>query len=435
MDDTLFCQFRMYADEASTFTRCMFASDCNWYYTSAANGLLKIIVDKSDVSPAVNFTLDNILKTMTVGGGNVIDIPTAIDALSNGNLHFASTKKPILTDCVFTSQNSALLFNNPTKQDFTLKIGSDAIIDSATFYGAFPPCLNVPIMNDSTGVPGTWDENTADGSIFVTDDCIKFDENAAIRDGSIMSKVVAIDASVITIAGIYSMYASNLKTLVTQLGLIIFLVLNTQLVKCFPIGRYLVEGKVIYNTNSFESGGIVVVTTEGNTTFSDDPVPSTLTLLLDSNISNVVYVRTMPAMYRSIKQGDGLQRGGVYLNSGLENITYRTRTIVPKESFVAENDVDDFIHANPDYKIGVIFDDTRTPSTEWIPAQLWGEYFSVRESGVIKLDPDGVPVGSGNYLAWQTPANGGYSTSARTPIRHRYLQFKFVIQNVYAGAI
>ena len=41
MDDTLFANFAMYADEASTFTRCMFASDCNWYYTSAANGLLK----------------------------------------------------------------------------------------------------------------------------------------------------------------------------------------------------------------------------------------------------------------------------------------------------------------------------------------------------------------------------------------------------------
>ena len=358
-----------------------------------------------------------------------------IDALSNGNLHFAATKKPILTDCVFTPQNSAQLFNNPTVQDFTLKIGSDAIINSSTFYGAFPPCLNVPILNDSTGIPGTWDENTADGSIFVTNNCIKFDENAAIRDGSIMSKVVAIDPSVVTVAGIYSMFSSKFE----KFGYAawaddIFGVKYTE-GQMLPIGRYLVEGKVTYGANSFESGGIVVVTTDSNTSFTNNPVESTLTQILDSNISDVVYVRTMPAIYVKIKQGAGLQRGGVYINSGLENITYNTRTIVPKESFVAENNIDDFVHANPNYEIGVVFDDTRTPSTEWIPAQLWGEYFAVRESGVIKLDPDGVPVGSGNYLAWQTPANGGYSTSARTPIRHRYLQFKFVIQNVYAGAI
>ena len=121
MDTTLFANFAMYADEASTFTRCFFAADCPWHYTSAANGLLKIIVNKSDTSEITTFTLDNTLKTMTVGGGGVIDIPTAINALSSGGLHFAENKKPIFTNCVFSEQITADIFNNATKQDFTLK--------------------------------------------------------------------------------------------------------------------------------------------------------------------------------------------------------------------------------------------------------------------------------------------------------------------------
>ena len=101
MDTTLFANFAMYADEASTFTRCFFAADCPWHYTSAANGLLKIIVNKSDTSEITTFTLDNTLKTMTVGGGGVIDIPTAINALSSGGLHFAENKKPIFYELRF----------------------------------------------------------------------------------------------------------------------------------------------------------------------------------------------------------------------------------------------------------------------------------------------------------------------------------------------
>ena len=207
--------------------------------------------------------------------------------------------------------------------------------------------------------------------------------------------MITIDPSVITIAGIYSLYASKFENFgYAAWADNIFGVKYTE-GQPLPKGRYLVEGKILYNGNSFESGGIVLITTESDTSFTNDPVPSTLTQLLDSNISDVVYVRTMPAIYVKLKQADGLQRGGVYLNTGTENITYRLRTIVPKESFIAENDVDTFVHENTDYQIGVVFDDTRAPSTEWIPGQLWGEYFSVRESGVIKLDDDGVPVGSG----------------------------------------
>ena len=46
--------------------------------------------------------------------------------------------------------------------------------------------------------------------------------------------------------------------------------------------------------------------------------------------------------------------GGVYLNYGNENITYRTRTIVPGESFMAENSVDSF-SGTTGYLIGNCF--------------------------------------------------------------------------------
>ena len=199
-----------------------------------------------------------------------------------------------------------------------------------------------------------------------------------------------------------------------------------------PIGRYLVKGAVVYDGNLLENKSVVVVQTE-NTTFFNDNVVSSLVQLLDANVSDVVYVRTIAAIYVRIKHGDGLQRGATYLNCGNANITYRNRTIVPGESFVAENAVDDFTANDSAYEIGVMFDDTRVPSSEWIPAQLFGEYFVCRERGTIKLDGSGIPVASGNYLSWQPAANGGYAnlTGLRTPIKQRYIQFKFNIKCVY----
>jgi hypothetical protein len=80
------------------------------------------------------------------------------------------------------------------------------------------------------------------------------------------------------------------------------------------------------------------------------------------------------------------------------------------------NNSDDFSNADPDYEIGVMFDDTRVQNAEWIPAQQFGEYFVGKTNGAIAHDDYNVPISSGNYLAWQPVSQGGYSDRLRKSI-------------------
>ena len=429
---SVFADFDMFADETMTFTQCLFASDCGWYYKDlieTGTPQLKIVVDTLSTSETVVFTANVENGTMTIGGGGVTDIPSAIDALYVAT---RITVKPTFTSCLFTDETAADIFNNPTKQDFTLKPNGSGVISADAYYGAFPPALSIPIMDDSTGVPATWDEHTCDGLIEVVNDEICIDEDSAATAGSIQSKIVQINPSLVTISAIFSAYASKFTDYGCALWKENMIGQSYSAGDVLPIGRYLVKGTVVYDGNLLENKSVVVVQSE-NTTFLDDNVGSSLVQMLDANISDVVYVRTIAAIYVKIKQGDGLQRGATYLNFGNANITYLNRTIVPGESFVAENAVDDFTANDAAYEIGVMFDDTRVRSSEWIPAQLFGEYFVCRERGTIKLDGSGIPVASGNYLSWQPAANGGYTnfTGLRTPIKQRYIQFKFNIRCVY----
>ena len=429
---SLFADFDMFADETMTFTQCLFASDCGWYYKDlieTGKPQLKIVVDTLSTSETVVFTANVENGTMTIGGGGVTDIPSAIDALYVAT---RITVKPTFTSCLFTAETAADIFNNPTKQDFTLKPNGSGVISADAYYGAFPPALSIPIMDDSSGVPATWDEHTCDGLIEVVNDAICIDEDSAATEGSIQSKIVQINPSLVTISAIFSAYASKFADYGCALWKENMIGQSYSAGDILPVGRYLVKGAVLYDGNLLENKSVVVVQSE-NTTFANDNVVSSLVQLLDANVSDVVYVRTIVAIYVRIKQGDGLQRGATYLNYGNENITYRNRTIVPGESFVAENAVDDFTANDADYEIGVMFDDTRVPSSEWIPAQLFGEYFVCKERGTVKLDNSGIPVASGNYLSWQPTNNGGYANlvGLRTPIKHRYIQFKFNIKCVY----
>lgn len=429
---SVFADFDMFADETMTLTQCLFASDCGWYYKDlieTGKPQLKIVVNTLSTSETVVFTANVENGTMTIGGGGVTDIPSAIDALYVAT---RITVKPTFTSCLFTTETAADIFNNPTKQDFTLKPNGSGVISLNDYYGAFPPALSIPIMNDSTGVPATWDEHTCDGLIEVVNDEICIDEDSKATEGSIQSKIVKINPSLVTISAIFSAYASKFTDYGCALWKENLIGQSYSAGDVLPIGRYLVKGAVVYDGNYLENKSVAVVQSE-NTTFVNDNVESSLVQLLDANVSDVVYVRTIATIYVRIKQGDGLQRGATYLNFGNANITYRTRTIVPGESFVAENEVDDFTANDADYEIGVMFDDTRAPSSEWIPAQLFGEYFVCKERGTVKLDGSGIPVASGNYLSWQPPANGGYANFVylRTPIKQRYVQFKFNIKCVY----
>ena len=75
-----------------------------------------------------------------------------------------------------------------------------------------------------------------------------------------------------------------------------------------------------------------------------------------------------------------------------------------------------------------MFDESRVPAREWVPARMFGEYFVMKQSGAIRLDENGIPVSSGNYLAYQTTANGGYSDQLRKSIiSQRYVQFAIFV--------
>ena len=73
--------------------------------------------------------------------------------------------------------------------------------------------------------------------------------------------------------------------------------------------------------------------------------------------------------------------------------------------------------ADSNATIAVMFDDTRVPSVDWCPAQLFGEYFVAKQAGAIQKDTYGIPLSSGNYMSYQTT---GLLTSA---MDRKYIQF------------
>ena len=412
---TIFANFAMIVNDVSvTYTGCLFATDAKWYYLEGAEGNVgahEIVIEGE--------TSEERQESLVAG----------ITAMYN-ELEVAEENRiyPTFVDCLFSGQSSAELFNDAENCDFTLPLTSDAIINEVTYYGAFPPALRVPIMTDSSGIPQTWDENTAGGCLAVVDNAICIDDTSNSVNGEIFSKIVKINPSRIHLSGIYSLLIRKF----TDYHL--YANKETAVGECYtageilPIGRYIVKGAVIYNDVNIGNNAIVVVSAE-NTTFANDNYESTLMRVDDVNVQDVIYLRSRATIYCYIKASDGLQRGGVYLNTSDNNITYCGRVIAQGESFVAKNNVDTFVGESEDTQIAVMFDDTRVPSADWIPAQTYGEYFVCRQSGAIKVDDNGVPVSSGNPLAWQTTANGGYSDQLKKSIVNKaYVQFALFVK-------
>ena len=398
---SIFADFDLFADETGvTFDTCLFTSDCKWYY-----GATEIVITGS-TSAAREASL--------IAGMDALEIPTA--------------SRPVFVNCKFSTQLATDVFNNPEKVDFTLKHNGDGVRGIGLYYGALPPAINIPIMDDSSQTAETWDENSVSGCVAVSGNSICIDELSADFNGEILSKILIINPQEININAIFAQFAAKFQTYRAYLYDVALTGLTYTDADELPIGRYIVKGSIVYDGVNIGDNAICVVTTTG-TYFTDVNDNSVLIALEDANISNVCYVRQSPLIYTRIKAADGLQAGATYLNSGLENITYRGRTIVPHESFVAANSVDTFSASSADYEIGVMFDDTRVPSSEWIPAQLFGEYFNWLQSGVQQYDTDGVPISSGNYLSFQTSTNGGYSNLLTKSILNRvYLQFRVKVK-------
>ena len=412
---TAFGEFAMIANDPSmAYTGCLFAADARWYYLTGAHG----------------------------GTGTVIELPltgdtsaerqaSLIEQLSAKYEEYgvaeASRYIPKFTDCIFSKQTSAEIFNNPENQDFTLREGSDAILNDSTYIGAFPPALNVPILDDSTGVVGSWDELSASGCIAVADNAICINETSQSRTGEILSKIVKINPAAYQLNGIFAYCMDKFTDYHTFLSRQQITGATYSAGETLPIGVYIVKGAVIYQENVISNNSILVVS-ENNTTFADDNYTSTLIEVVHPNTMDAIYCRCRSTIYVKIKAADGLERGGIYLNIGDKNITYHGRVYVPGESFVAKGDNETFTCEDADYEIGVMFDDSRVPASEWVPARMFGEYFVMKQSGAIRLDENGIPVSSGNYLAYQTTANGGYSDQLRKSIiSQRYVQFAIFV--------
>lgn len=388
----IFADFDLFADDAGiNFNYCLFLADSKWYY----NGTEIVITGTSSADRYASL----------VAGMDSLSIPVE--------------SRPTFTNCMFSTQVSTDIFNNPEKCDFTIKPGSDA--DSDIQYGAMPVAKNIPILDNSNGVPETFDENTASGCLTVLDNNIMIDEFSGESEGSILSKIITINPLTTSINAFYSLFASKFNQLFSRLHNIDPITQSYSQGQTLPVGVYVVEGGVTYNSTTYGDNSIVHVTSTG-TSFTDSVPSSQLHLISDMSNFDVIYIRVAFKVHSEILSTDGLQQGGIYLNFGAENITYRGRTIVPGESFMAENSVDTF-SGSSGYKVGVLFDDTRAPSTPWIPAQMFGEYFEWRDGQTVRYDTRGIPISSGNDLSYQTVANGGYSdVLVKSPMSRRYFQ-------------
>ena len=412
---TIFAEFALIANDIKVnYTSCLFAADARWYYLTGAHG----------------------------GTGTVIELPLSgttsaerqASLLEQLNAKYeeysvaeASRYIPVFKDCIFSTQTSEEIFNNPSKQDFTLREGSDAIINESVYLGAFPPALNVPILDDSTGVVGSWDELSASGCITVADDTICLDETSTSMSGEILSKIVKINPANYQLNGIFAHCIDKFTDYCAYLNRQQITGASYSAGETLPIGVYIVKGSVIYQENNISNNSILVVS-ENNTTFADDNYTSQLIEVLHPNTMDVVYIRARSTIYAKIKASDGLERGGIYLNIGNKNVTYHGREYAPGESFVAKYDNETFTCDDAAYEVGIMFDDSRVPTSEWVPARMFGEYFVMKQSGAIRLDANGIPVSSGNYLAYQTTANGGFSDQLRKSIiSQAYVQFAIFV--------
>ena len=412
---TAFGEFAMIAnDQVIQYTGCLFAADARWYYLTGSHGSTGTVIELPLSGTTSAERQASLLEQLSA-------------KYEEYGIAEASRYMPKFTDCIFSTQTSEEIFNNPSKQDFTLREGSDAILNDSTYIGAFPPALNVPILNDSTGVVGSWDELSASGCITVADDTICLDETSTSMSGEILSKIVKINPANYQLNGIFAHCIDKFTDYCAYLNRQTITGASYSAGETLTIGVYIVKGSVIYQENNISNNSILVVS-ENNTTFADDNYTSQLIEVLHPNTMDVVYIRARSTIYAKIKASDGLERGGIYLNIGNKNVTYHGRVYAPGESFVAKYDNETFTCDDAAYEVGIMFDDSRVPTSEWVPARMFGEYFVMKQSGAIRLDANGIPVSSGNYLAHQTTANGGFSDQLRKSIiSQAYVQFAIFV--------
>ena len=418
----LFANFAMIANDAGndTFENCLFAADCHWYYFSGNDAS----------SPYEELTV-----TGATSSARQQSLLAALEEkYDQDQVAEANRKRPTFTNCIFSSQTSSQLFNNPSADDFTLKPGCDAdvyvssLLGDAQYIGALPPALSIPIMDDSEGVAGTWDENSASGCVIVDDNKICLDTESASLVGEILSKVISLNPLTTQLNGVFANFLSKFADYNAYANKNSIFSQNTYGPgDTLPVGRYLVTENVSYGEETIAAGDILVVA-EANTSFSSEVAAALAIEITEPNVMEVIYCRCRSAIYARVGTNDNLQAGATYLNDSGKSIRYHNRTIVNGESFVCMIDNEHFTcAADSEATIAVLFDDTRVPAVDWCPAQLFGEYFVAKSAGAIQKDAFNVPLSSGNYMSYQTAG------LLKSTMDRKYVQFAVKI-NRYAAS-
>ena len=414
----------MIANDAGNdqFQNCLFAADCKWYYFTGNN-------------------TDSAYYELTITGNTSAERQASLlQALENTYETLGITeqnrKRPVFTNCIFSSQTSAQIFNDSSADDYTIKPGCDAdtfvssVLGDAQYIGALPPAINVPIMDDSTGHAGTWDEKSASGCIVVDDDKICIDSASASTEGEILSKVLQINPITTQLNGVFAQFMSKFGTYGAYANKnSIFSGNRYGPGDTLPVGRFLVTENIQYGEDAIGAGDVLVVS-EGNTTFSSSAASALALEITEPNMMEVVYCRCRSGVYARVGSSDSLQAGATYLNDSGHTISYHNRNVVDGESFVCMVAGENFsCQEDPSATIAVMFDDTRVPDVDWCPAQLFGEYFVLKSGGAIRTDEYGVPLGSGNYMSYQAAG------LLKSTMDRKYVQFAIKVKHDAPGLI
>lgn len=417
---TIFSRFAMVGNELlqRTYTRCVFAADVTWWWLTATNGN--------------SGTPEQLVLTGETSAEREQSLLAQLEAKG-----LADNLMPIFEDCVFSEQSADEIFNGAESGDFTLIPGCDADWQTAsgTYCGALPPAINIPVLEDSTARVGTWDERSVSGCLSVeTKDgvtSICFDTDSPSEEGEIYSKIITVDPTKVQLSSVWSEVASRMRSYGVRMWKENIMGDTHVVGDTLPIGHYVVRGDgfVVWENNLVAPGGTIFVTTEGTTFSMDDPTKeSKLDEIIDPSMMDVVYCRCRSVVYARVGVNDDLQLGATYLNDGASDIVYHNRRIVPGESFVCMWSGERFTCADATQKIAVMFDDTRVPTAEWIPAATMAEYFVGKSGGAIIDDAYGVPYSSGNVRSYA-------QTLAKSTMDRRYVQFCIKVRSYGTGEV
>lgn len=385
------------------YNECLFARDCKYYYFVDANATseyIEISLDGVDKENRGQYLLDRLSEIYTE------------KKISTGQQYM-----PKFTNTIFSDQTSEELFNNPDKCDMTLIPNCDADLkDERKHIGAFPPAKNIPIRDDSTGIKEAWDERSASGCVVVNNNKIWIDPNSQSDKGSILSKIITINPREIPLNAIYSIMPSKWNRN--------YILWDNSGDKVYSPTEYS-DGSTLNGLYLVKSGSVTIdgltynegeaFTAKGSTISGDGIAVE----VLEPNAGDVLYCRCRSTIYKYIDSGEVLTQGATYLNVSGDDATYHGRTIADGESFVCM-----VAGEVAPCKLGVMFDEEGVPSSEWVPARFWGEYFVSKENGAIKYDAYGIPYSSAN--------NRTYSQGSlyKSTLDRKYVQFKIEVTKV-----